>query len=206
MITIYGKAASRTARNLWALEELGTPYKHVPYDYTKGEARNPQYLSINPAGKIPALTDGPVVMTESLAMNLYIAQTYGIGKLWPTDAGAQASCLQWTLWAATELEPPASGRLIQLMLTPEDKRDQKVVDALAERTKPALNTLNGVLSKSPFLTGATFTVADLNVAAVAEYLLRTKFDLTPWPALNKWLTDCLARPASERVMAMKKAA
>jgi glutathione S-transferase len=206
MITIYGKAASRTSRNLWALEELGVPYKHVPFDYAKGETKNAQYLAINPAGKIPALTDGDVVMTESLGMNLYIAQTYGAGTLWPAEAAGQAKCLQWTLWAATELEPPASGRLIQLFLTAEDKRDAKLVEALAERAKPALATLNGVLARTPYLAGGAFTIADLNVAAVAEYLVRTKFDLTPWPALGKWLGTCLARPANQRVNAMKIAA
>jgi glutathione S-transferase len=206
MITLYGKAASRTSRNLWALEEMGVPYQRVPYDYATGETRNPQYLAINPAGKIPALTDGDVVMTESLGMNLYLAQRYGAGVLWPSDMAGQAKCIQWTLWAATELEPVAAGRLIQLVLTPEDKRDPKVVEALAERTRPVLTTLNTALSKAPFLAGASFTVADLNVAAVTEYLSRTKFDLAPWPAVAKWLAACLARPANQRVTAMKAAA
>lgn len=205
MITLYGKAASRASRNLWALEELGVPYNHVPYDYTKGETRSPQYLSINPAGKIPALTDDDVIMTESLGMNLYIAQTYGAGKLWPTERAAQAKCIQWTLWAATELEPSAAGRLVQLFLTPEDRRDMKVVETLAERSKLALNTLNAVLTRQPFLAGSTFSIADLNVAAVTEYLPRTKFDLSPWPALEKWLIACLARPANQKVNAMKAA-
>ena len=69
MITLYGKAASRTSRNLWALEELGLTYKHVPFDYAKGDTKDPAYMAINPAAKIPALTDGDVVMTESLGMN-----------------------------------------------------------------------------------------------------------------------------------------
>lgn len=205
MITLYGKAASRTSRNLWTLEELGVPYRHVPFDYAKGDTKNAQYLAINPAGKIPALTDDDVIMTESLGMNLYIAKTYGAGTLWPADGAGQAKCIQWTLWAATELEPPAAGRLIQLFLTPEPKRDPKIVEALAERTKPALNTLNIALGKSPFLAGSAFTVADLNVAAVTEYLSRTKFDLTPFPAVAKWLAECLGRPASQRVNAMKTA-
>ncbi|MDX2222097.1 MAG: glutathione S-transferase family protein [Rhodospirillaceae bacterium] len=206
MITLYGKAASRTSRNLWVLEELGVPYTHVPYDYAKGDTKNAAFLAINPAGKIPALTDGDVVMTESLGMNLYLAHTYGQGTLWPADAAGRAKCIQWTLWAATELEPPAVGRLIQLFMTPEDKRDAKAVEALAERTKPVLTTLNTALTKSPYLAGAHFTVADLNVAAVAEYLVRTKFDVSPWPAVHKWLTACLDRPANQKVNRMKLAA
>jgi glutathione S-transferase len=205
MITLYGKAASRTSRNLWALEELGIPYKHVPFDYTKGETKTPEFLRINPAGKVPALTDGDVVMTESLGMNLYIAHTYGAGKLWPDSQAARAKCIQWTLWAATELEPPAVGRLIEFVFKKEHERDQKNVDALAERTKGPLNTLTAALGKSPYLAGPEFTVADLNVAAVAEYLTRTKFDFTPWPVVGRWLTECLSRPANQKVNAMKVA-
>ncbi|MBL8643925.1 MAG: glutathione S-transferase family protein [Rhodospirillaceae bacterium] len=206
MITLYGKTASRTSRNLWALEELGLPYKHVPFDYLKGETKTPEFLAINPAGKVPALTDGNVVMTESLGMNLYIANTYGQGKLWPDDQAGRAKCIQWTLWAATELEPSAVGRLIQMVLTPEPQRDQKVIDAFAEKTKLALNTLNTALTRSAYLAGNAFSIADLNVAAVADYLVRTKFDLTPWPAAQKWLAECLARPANQKVNEMKKVA
>jgi glutathione S-transferase len=203
MITIYGKAASRTARNLWALEELGVPYRHVPYDYRTGETRTPDYLAINPAGKIPALTDGEVTMTESLAMNLYLAQTYGAGTLWPTDAPSRARCLQWTLWAATELEPAAAGRLVEFIFKPEAERDLKAVAQFAERTNARLPVLAARLGRSPYLAGSAFTVADLNVAAVAEYLVRTHFDFSPWPAVAAWLTGCLARPANQRVTAMK---
>jgi len=205
MITLYGKAASRTARNLWALEEIGVPYKHVPYDYLKGETKTPEFLDINPAGKVPALTDGNVVMTESLGMNLYIAHNYGAGTIWPEDQAGRAKCIQWTLWAATELEPHASGRLIQLVLTPEAQRDMKLVETLAEKTKPALNTLNVALTRAPYLAGKAFSVADLNVAAVVEYLVRTKFDLGPWPAVQAWFTTCWNRPASLKVVEMKKA-
>ena len=206
MITLYGKAASRTSRNLWALEELGIAYKHVPFDYLKGDTKMAEYLTINPAGKVPALVDDDVVMTESLGMNLYIAHNYGIGTLWPEGKAARAKCIQWTLWAATELEPPAVGRLIEFNFKKEHERDQKNIDALAEHTKWPLNTLDAALQRSAYLAGAMFTIADLNVAAVCEYLTRTKFDLTPWPAANRWVSECLARPANQKVTAMKMAA
>ncbi len=206
MIVLYGKASSRTSRNLWALEELGVPYRHVPHDYRTGDTRNPDYLAINPAGKIPALADGEVVMTESLAMNIYLAQTYGQGGLWPATPGAQAKCLQWTLWAATELEPPAVGRVIEFFFKAEADRDQKQIAALAERTKPVLNVLAAALKSSPYLAGATFTIADLNVAAVAEYLVRSNFDLSPWPVVETWVKTSLARPANQKVNAMKAVA
>jgi glutathione S-transferase len=206
MITLYGKAASRTSRNLWALEEMKIPYTHVPSDYLKGETKTAEYLTINPAGKVPALTDDDVVMTESLAMNLYLAHNYGTGTLWPEGKAARAKCIQWTLWAATELEPPAVGRLIEFNFKKEHERDPKSIEALAERTRAPLNVLNAALTRSPYLAGQAFSIADLNVAAVMDYLVRTKFDLAPWPAVNAWVSACLARPANQKVNAMKVAA
>jgi glutathione S-transferase len=144
-------------------------------------------------------------MTESLGMNLYMAQTYGAGKLWPDDVAERAKCIQWTLWAATELEPVAVGRLIELMLKKEHERDLAAVETLAQRTQAPLTTLNFALTQSPYLAGDAFSVADVNVASVCEYLTRTKFDLSPWPAVQKWATECLGRPANVKVVAMKVA-
>ena len=105
MMKIYGSIVSRASRNAWAAEETGTDYEVVPLDFRKAEHKAPAFLAINPAGKMPALVDGDVVMSESLAINLYIAQTYGKGSLWPAGAKDQARCLQWSMWAGAELEP-----------------------------------------------------------------------------------------------------
>src|SRR4051812_39833173 len=99
MITLYGHAASRASRNVWLLEELGTPYKHVAIKVRSADTQKPEYLTLNPSGKVPALIDGDVQMIESLAINLYLGQTYGTGSLWPASKKDQAKILEWTLWA-----------------------------------------------------------------------------------------------------------
>jgi len=203
MITLLGKANSRASRNIWALEEVGIEYTHDPVDYRNGGAKTESFMAINPGAKIPALQDGDVAMFESLAMNLYIAQTYGQGGLWPSDAAGQALCVQWTLFAGTELEPPSVARLVEFIFKPEDKRDQAVLDREAGRTKGPLDTLEATLSKRAYLAGDAFSVADLNVAGVAEYLVRTDFDLSPWPKTKAWLETCLAREANEKTNAIK---
>jgi len=209
MITLLGKTASRAARCVWALEEVGVPYEHNPLDYAKGEAKTDSFMAINPVAKIPALTDdaGGVAMSESLAINLYIAQTYGSsfkgGSLWPDDAAGQAACLQWTLFAATELEPPGAARLVEFIFKTEENRSQEVLDVAAEKSKAPLTALEIKLQDRAYLLGDTFTAADLNVACVAEYFVRTKFDLSPWPKVNDWITRCLARPAFAAMTAIK---
>ncbi|NKB45972.1 MAG: glutathione S-transferase family protein [Alphaproteobacteria bacterium] len=204
MITLLGKAISRSARCLWALEETGIAYEHKPVDYTKGEAKTAEFTAINPGAKIPALTDGEVTMFESLAINLYVAQTYGKGSLWPDDAAGQAQCLQWTLFSATEAEPPGSARLVQFIFKTEETRSQQVIDDAAERSKAPLNTLETTLQSQPYLAGDAFTVADLNVACSIEYLVRTNFDLSPWPMVQDWIARCMDRPAFQAMTAIKQ--
>jgi glutathione S-transferase len=203
MITLLGKANSRASRCLWALEELEVAYEHKPLDYAMGDAKTAEFKAINPGAKIPALTDGDVALFESLAMNLYLAQTSGKGTLWPEDAAGQAQCLQWTLFAATELEPPGVTRLIEFIFKSEAERSQEVLDTAATRSKGPLNTLEAILTSRPYLAGDSFTIADLNVACVMDYFVRTKFDLSPWPKVLDWTTRCLGREANQRVNVIK---
>lgn len=203
MITLLGKAISRASRCLWALEETGVEYEHKPLNYATGEAKTPEFLAINPGAKIPALVDGEAQLFESLAINLYVAQNYGQGGLWPDDAKGQALCLQWTLFAATELEPPSAARLVEFIFKSEAERSQDVLDDAAERIKAPLNTLETTLDGQSYLTGETFNVADLNVACLVDYLVRTNFDLSAWPKVEAWVTKCLSRPANQAVNAIK---
>lgn len=203
MITLLGKAISRASRCLWALEETGVAYEHQPLNYATGEAKTPEFLAINPGAKIPALVDGDAALFESLAINLYVAQNYGRGSLWPDDAKGQALALQWTLFAATELEPPGAARLVEFIFKGEADRDQEAIAAAAEKIKVPLTTLETSLDGRQYLTGDAFTIADLNVACLVEYLVRTKFDLSSWPKVEEWVTRCLARSANQAVNAIK---
>lgn len=203
MITLLGKAISRASRCLWALEEAGIEYTHDPLDYAAGDAKTPEFLAINPGAKIPALVDGDVALFESLAITLYVAQNYGQGSLWPADAKGQALCLQWSMFAATELEPPGAARLVEFIFKSEADRDHDAIAAAAERIKAPLGTLESTLDGRPFLTGDAFNIADLNAACLVDYLVRTKFDLSPWPRVDDWIKRCLARPANQAVNDIK---
>lgn len=206
MLKLYGSIMSRTSRNAWTAEEAGAAYEVVNLDFRKGEHKQPAFLAINPAGKMPALVDGDVVMSESLAINLYIAQTYAKGTLWPNDAKGQARCLQWSMWAGAELEPVAYGRLREVMFKKEAERDNKLLAELAEKAKPLVEVLEVALKASPYLAGAAFTVADINAACVVEYLVRSNFELAPWPKAAAWFKACSERPANKKVQDLRAAA
>ena len=199
MIKIYGSFVSRATRNLWILEELGLEYEHVSLDWGKQENRSAEYLKINPAGKVPALVDGDATMSESLGINLYLAQKYGIGGLWPDSDAGRARCVQWSFWAAAELEPLAYGRIREFLFKKDAERDEAFIVEMAERTGPLLTLLAQTLAESPYLAGDTFTVADMNVACVMEYLDRTQFDLSGWPVVAAWYTSVCGRTANQKI-------
>jgi glutathione S-transferase len=104
-IELYSWPRSSGTRVVWALEELGIPYRYIDLDPKKEENLSPTYLAVNPHGKVPALVDDNVRFFESAAILLHLGERYGVAKkLWPAAGGQpRADALCWTVWAMTEL-------------------------------------------------------------------------------------------------------
>jgi glutathione S-transferase len=194
MLTIYGTAASRTFRTLWMAKESGVQYEHVPVDFRKGEHKTAEFRKINPNAHIPAITDGDLVMCESLAINLYLARKYK-SALTPATIEDEGRATQWSMWALAEAEPHIVTVLMNRLMLPEDKRDPGAVARAEEAVKAPLKVLDDHLAARQYLLGGTFTVADLNVASVVSTTRRVKIDMTPYKNVNAWLDRCLSRPA-----------
>jgi glutathione S-transferase len=198
---LVGLPASRAARNLWMLEELGVPYENDPIHYTDPALKQPPYTDWNPNGSIPFLLIDGKPMFESLAINLYLA-----GKQQSLLAGTNAEegglCAQWTLWAATALEPLVGQWAYHTMFLPEPERKPELAAEALEKLRKPLGVLEGVLKKSPYLLGQTFTVADLNAAAVAWRVLSMPL-AAQYPATAAWIETCWARPAAVKVRRMR---
>ena len=77
MLTLYGAMASRAHRVVWMLKELGLDYEHVPTHFMDGSTRKPEFLAINPNGRVPVINDAGFIVYESMAINLYLAKKYG---------------------------------------------------------------------------------------------------------------------------------
>lgn len=191
---LYGDIRSRATRCLWAFYEMGVPFEHVPLSHGSGETKTPAFLAINPAGKTPALVDGDLVLTELLAINLYLAQTY-MTPLWPRDKDAQMHVLQWTFWAATEAEPPAVQLAIHRVIAAPEKRDPAKAAQAEKSLAPRLDHLDRHLEKSGrYILGDRFSFADVNVASVLNFLRRAKVDMTAHPHADRWLRELEVRP------------
>jgi glutathione S-transferase len=194
-IQLYGGANSRAFRVMWMLHELGLDYEQHSLDFMTGALQTDEFLQINVNGRIPALVDKGETYWESLAINLYLASAYG-GPLTPVGPVETARAMQWSLWAANELETPLLVVLCnRKMFVPADRDSSEEQVALAKIARP-LNALERVLKGTPHLIAERFTVADLNVASVMIMAKLADLDLSPWPNVEKWFTQALSRPAA----------
>ena len=206
MITLYGVYRSRASRPLWLLGETGTEFTHIPViqayrlpDPQKTDqplhTASPSFLRINPQAQIPAMTDGDLTLTESLAITLYLARRYG-GDLGPQTDAESAQINQWTLFAATGIETPA----LEILYTQTDGGDktpegQAAIAINAEKLRRPLARLNQHLEAQSYLVADRFTVADINTAECLRYAQGHPTLLAEFPAAKAWLEKCQSRPA-----------
>jgi len=193
-LRIYGIARTRAFRALWIANELGLDYEHVPVEIGQAGARQPDYLAINPNGRLPAIDDGGFILWESLAITLYLAKKHSTGRLYPATLEGEAKAWQWSLWAVQEVDRGCNiWSLHAVRLPPEERDPQRLAEALKVLDAP-FRVLDGALADRPYLLGDDFTVADLNVAAVVSRAI--DMDLSATPRLGAWLKRCLERPAA----------
>jgi glutathione S-transferase len=100
---IYGIARTRAFRAIWVAKELGLDYQHTPVETGPAGARKPDYLAINPNGRLPAIVDDGFVLWESLAITMYLAKKHANGRLYPATLEGEAKTWQWSLWAVQEV-------------------------------------------------------------------------------------------------------
>lgn len=212
MVTIYGVYRSRASRNLWLAEEIGLDFDHMPviqvYRVADPEApdaplhtRSPAFLRVNPNGHVPAMKDGEVVLSESLAINLYLAKKYG-GDLGPKDVAEDGLMSQWALWAMCEAEPHTIQILYNMPGNPN--ADPAKAKAATEALRKPFAVLDAALAKDGWLVGGRFTVADINTAEVIRYAMPAKELFDAAPHVKAWLARCHARPAFQRMMAARE--
>lgn len=206
MLTIYGVYRSRASRNFWLLNELGLEFEHVPViqanrlpDPAAEDApfntQSPGFLSISPAGAVPVLRDGDFVLSESLAMNLYIARKAG-GPLAPSDERENALMEQWALYGMTSIEAHA----LAVMYARGDGRartpaGEAEIAAEVARLRRPLGVVNSHLREHGHMVGGRFTVADINMAEIIRYAQAEPGLIAAYPEIEAWLAACHARPA-----------
>ena len=185
MLKLYGGARSRASIIQWYLEEIGVPYEFILLDMTAGEHLKPEFLAINPIGKVPAIIEGDFKLWESGAILLYLAEKQG--KL-PESIEERAEIYQWVLFGNATL---GTGIFI------EANREKE--------TPRLLNPLNELLTKQPFLMGNELNVADIAVGSILAYIpMMLQLDLSPYPAVLEYIKRLTERPAFQKTIGGRK--
>jgi glutathione S-transferase len=190
MITLYHHPFSRAAGLVWALEELGQPYQLEFVDIMKGAHKAPEFLKLNPMGKLPTLRDGELVVTECAAINLYLADRYASGRLAPAlDDPRRGTYLRWSLFAPSVIEPGAMAR--------QKQWEFKASEAGWGDYDAMLAAINGALATGPYLLGDMFSMADVIFGGTLRYMVMFGM-LKPSPEIAAYLAAVNARPALQR--------
>ncbi|HEX7408250.1 MAG TPA: glutathione S-transferase family protein [Candidatus Binatia bacterium] len=199
---LYHCPQTRSIRIYWLLEELGVPYELVRLDFTPASLKDPEYLKVNPLGKIPSIQDGDLTMFESGAILEYILEKYGKGRLAPAPgAPARGPFLQWVHFAEATAMPPLADIAQHSLFKPESERLPAVVADARKRLAAVLDVLEQALAGKQYLLGAEFSAADI---MMGYSLLLTKwFGLLSdtYPNVVAYLQRLEQRPTLQKVLA-----
>jgi len=169
MMKLYGFGPTRSLRARWALQELDAEFEFVPVNLMAGEHRHPDFLRLNPAGKLPVLVDGDLVLTESAAIVMYLAEKYGAKGLMPAGLAQRAQAYRWSLFAVTELEQPLWRIAKHSFLYPEDKRLPEDIALAKEEFVAMAAVLERHMDGREFIVGNGMSIADCVTAYVLDW-------------------------------------
>ena len=171
MIKLFHAKGSRSVRIIWLFEELGLDYELVVLERGKP---NPDFVDASPFAKLPAIKDGDLLLSESVAIVQYILMKYGEGRLQPEkDSNEYAYFLHWLNFGESTLILPIVDILKNTMFRPEEHRHHYTIDSAKESFIKLLKTMDPMLSQQNFLVGNEFTAADI----INGYTLRLASNL-----------------------------
>jgi glutathione S-transferase len=190
---LYEFGPTRSIRARWTLQELEVPFEAATINLMTGEHGKPEFLRINPAGKLPVLVDGDMVLTESIAIVVYLAEKYPEKKLIPTDLQQRAQLMRWLLFTTTELEQPLWRMARHTTLYPEDRRLPGELTLAAEDFAGMAKVMDAHMTDRAFVVGDSVTVGDFVLAYTLDWAKMAK-QLDAWPRLEAYMERMYERP------------
>jgi glutathione S-transferase len=200
MMKLYGFGPTRSLRALWGLKELDADFEFVPVNLLAGEHKRPEFLRLNPAGKVPVLVDGDTVIPESAAIVLYLAEKYREKGLLPAGLEARANVYRWTMFAVTELEQPLWRIAKHTAIYPEDKRLPADAALAREDFLAMAAVLDSHLKGRQFIVGDGVTVADCVTAYLIDWANELRL-IEDFAELRAYLERMYARPTAPQRIA-----
>lgn len=199
MLKLYTFGFSPNGRKVHlALEEIGEPYEIITVDLTKGEHKRPEYLKLNPNGRVPTLEADGFVIWESNAIVMYLAERFPRAKLVPASPEARADATRWLFYQAQHFGPAIAAIFRHTMRLPPAERDPKRVEEGRAEAGRCLDVLESTLGSRPFLAG-DFSFADVGFAPYVAWTPMLGIDLAPYANVRGWLDRMQSRPAWRKV-------
>jgi glutathione S-transferase len=166
---LYEFAPTRSIRARWALQELDVPFESVEVRLLEGAAQKPEYLALNPTGKLPTLVDGDFVVTETLAIVVYLAEKYPQKGLLPTDLKQRTQLNRWMSFVITELEQPLWRIARNSFLYPEQRRQPADIEIAKGEFRKMAAVLEAHMQGREFLIGDRVSVGDFITAHTLDW-------------------------------------
>ncbi|TDI89657.1 MAG: glutathione S-transferase [Gammaproteobacteria bacterium] len=196
MITLYGRRSScNVQKAMWVLNELDVAHEHIELGGDFGGLDAPEFLAMNPHGRVPVLRDDDVVVTESDAIVRYVAACYGEGVLWPTDPAQRAAIDQWLGWTTTTLQPPWIELFWRLVRTPVEKQNPKLIARLTAASIAQFQSLEAQLVHHAYIAGEAFSLADIPAGMTLYRWFEMEIDRPAMRHVERWYEALQERPA-----------
>jgi len=195
MKKIYGALLSRAGRTNWTAHECALDVEHVHVaTRVPVEEKPADFMAIHPPGTMPVYQDDDFIMTESWAINLYLARKYQ-PDLMGADLEEEGKVYQWTLFAATDLEKTAHECINHSGFDEAHPLDEEKFEAAKKQFRHVLATVDKALQGREYLVGDTFTLADLHVACLIAFPVLSSIPRDDYKNIKPWLQKCTRRPA-----------
>ena len=191
MMQLYWSPRSRSFSALWLMEETGQPYQRVLTDISTGAQKSPEFLAINPMGKVPALRDGEATLAEAAAICAYVAERYPDAGLAPPPGDPlRAKYLYWLFFAPGCIEPA--------MVQVATKIEMNPMSAGWGDAQRVFDVLDAALAKGPWLLGENFSAAGIAIGSGLNFAVRLFRMVPSRPSFDRYIDACAARPAFQR--------
>eukprot|EP00245_Coleochaete_scutata_P018419 TRINITY_DN9561_c0_g3_i1.p1 TRINITY_DN9561_c0_g3~~TRINITY_DN9561_c0_g3_i1.p1 ORF type:complete len:197 (-),score=35.01 TRINITY_DN9561_c0_g3_i1:178-768(-) len=190
-LTFYYSPMSSSGITEAVLDELQIPCERIKVDLKAGDARKPEYLALNPNGKVPMIVHEETPIWESVAITMYLGEMFGVEKqLYPAPGPKRGEAMKWIVWANVTLGQPVY-QLFGLQKSDNEAAKKKAQDELAV----ALKVFEVGLEGRQFLLGEEYSLADTHLLSVVGLMMMLNVDLTPYPNVTGWMKHGMERPA-----------
>jgi glutathione S-transferase len=200
-LTFYSAPMSTASITELVLEELGVPHETIKLDIQKGDTKKPEFLAVNPNGRVPCIVHDGTVIWESAALTMYLGETFGVERgLYPGPGLRRGEAMKWIVWTNVTLGDAVS-RYTRNTMTwyPDDQKNAAAGEVAKKDIGECLRVLNLSLEGKTYLAG-DYTLADTHLNSFCEWLRMMKIDFAPFPNVIAWGARCSDRPAVKKVL------